>query len=239
MAVAAESALALTAGRATVLFAIGPAFGEGAGEHRLNRILSALAPELEAVRWARQVHGYELAVIREPVPRGVGNVGNRDALATSLSGVGLVVWTADCVPVVLVGSHGVAIAHAGWRGSAGGIVPATVAALQREFVTRPADLSAFLGPSISGAHYQVGPEVIDALGDTGIDDARWRAGDRVDLRAFLTAQLESLGVADVRLVGPCTFATPEFASYRRDSDAAGRQWSMVYLPKTPTPTHPV
>jgi YfiH family protein len=230
--VASEAALALDSDSASILFGIGPARGQGPDPARIERLQRALAPRLTAARWARQIHGTELAVVSGAAPDSVECVGEADALATGEPGLGLLVWTADCVPVALVGPRAVAMVHAGWRGSAGGVVPAAVAALQRDFHTRPADLCALLGPSISGPHYQVGPEVIDALGDTGIDDARWRAGDRVDLRAFLTAQLEALAVADVQPVGPCTFTTPEFASFRRDGAAAGRQWSLVYQSKT-------
>jgi len=76
----------------------------------------------------------------------------------------------------------------------------------------------------------VSQEVIDGLRTFSLDEERWRAGDRVDLRGFLSARLEGLGLdpAMVHIVGPCTASTPELASYRRDGVKAGRQWSMIY-----------
>ena len=92
-------------------------------------------------------------------------------------------------------------------------------------------LSAAIGPAVCGPCYQVGAEVPRALGVFDLDEARWLDGDRVDLRGFLTARLESLGVpADqIETVGGCTVESPVLASYRRDGDKAGRQWAMVFL----------
>jgi hypothetical protein len=63
-----------------------------------------------------------------------------------------------------------------------------------------------------------------------LEEERWLVQDHVDLRAFLSARLEDLGLdpAALELAGPCTASTPELASYRRDGADAGRQWSMIY-----------
>jgi copper oxidase (laccase) domain-containing protein len=92
----------------------------------------------------------------------------------------------------------------------------------------PEEVRAYLGPAISAANYQVGPEVIAALRATGVDETSWLDGDRVGLREFLGAQLSQVGVDRVTTVGGCTFADPTLASYRRDGDRAGRQWSLVH-----------
>jgi copper oxidase (laccase) domain-containing protein len=91
-------------------------------------------------------------------------------------------------------------------------------------------LRVVLGPAISGAHYEVGKEVIRALERLGVDRRRWCDGARVDLRRLLAARFEALGVAAdaIEKVGDCTYAAPDFASYRRDGEAAGRQWSVIY-----------
>ena len=91
---------------------------------------------------------------------------------TSEPGIALLVWTADCVPVILVGPQAVAVAHAGWRGCAAGVVRNTVETLG----VPTAELCAYLGPSISAAHYEVGPEVIHALTATGVPVSAWLDG---------------------------------------------------------------
>jgi len=214
---------------ATVLFGLGPPLGHtSAPAQRLAAVLEDLAAELRAVRWAQQVHGRELVRVTGASAEPVRCVGEADGMLTSAASIGLVVWTADCVPVALVGPRSVAMVHAGWRGAAAGVVAEALHRLEADTGTPPAELIAILGPSISGPHYQVGPEVVDALSRTGVPAPAWLDGDRVDLRGFLEAQLEGLGVRRVEIVGPCTFATPSLASFRRDGAAAGRQWSLVW-----------
>jgi copper oxidase (laccase) domain-containing protein len=122
----------------------------------------------------------------------------------------------------------VAAIHVGWRGAAAGIVPAAIERARLSYGLEPGSAKAFLGPAVSASNYPVGPEVIEALSDWRLDRRRWLDGSRVDLRAFIAAQLEGLGVVKVDRVGPCTASTPGLASYRRDGAAAGRQWSLIY-----------
>ena len=143
------------------------------------------------------------------------------------------VWTADCVPVLMAGDGAVAAVHAGWRGCAADIVGVALRLLEAEHGVAATRLAVALGPAISGPAYPVGPEVVDALNRLGGDASGWNDEGRVDLRAFLAARLAALGVAPQRIerVGPCTASTPGLASFRRDGTAAGRQWSLVYRPR--------
>jgi hypothetical protein len=225
--VAGEPALELRRGDARVLFSLGPPAAAAPPERRAAAILAELAPALRCVRWARQIHGATVLDVASPGSGPVACAGDADGLVSRDPGTGLLVWTADCVPVALVGPGAVAMVHAGWRGAAAGIVAVAV----RRFAESggaPEELRAFLGPAVCGRHYQVGPEVIAALERAGVPAAGWLDGDRVDLRAFLAGQLADLGVAGIQAVGPCTFDTPALASYRRDGAAAGRQWSLVW-----------
>jgi hypothetical protein len=225
--VAGERALELRHGDALVLFGVGPPAAAAPPEQRAAAILAVLSPDLRCVRWARQIHGATVLDVTNPGSGPVACVGDADGLASCDPGTGLVVWTADCVPVALVGPGAVAMVHAGWRGAAAGIVATAVRRIA-EWGLPSGQLRAFLGPAVCGRHYQVGPEVVEALERAAVPAAGWLDGDRVDLRAFLAGQLANLGVVDVQAVGPCTFDTPELASYRRDGAAAGRQWSLVW-----------
>jgi len=223
------TALRPPAAGAVVLFGIGPPRPTADGRRRrLERIVEDLSPALQSVRWAQQVHGRGLVSIGENDESTLlGCVGEADGLLTAATGVGLLVWTADCVPVALVGPRAVAMVHAGWRGAAAGIVDRAVRRLA-DAGCPASSLTAYLGPAISGPNYQVGPEVIEALGHSGVPDEEWRDGDRVDLRRFVHGQLDRLDVRRITAIGGCTFASPELASYRRDGAAAGRQWSLVW-----------
>jgi len=168
------------------------------------------------------------------VPGSVSCVGACDGLMTDLVDVGLVVWTADCVPVLLAGGGAVAAIHSGWRGTAAGIVADAVDLMRSTHSVEPSQIRAVIGPAVGGCHYQVGDEVVEALADRGIPEVVWlerRPGGecRVDLRALLRAELEAAGIPPdgIELEGGCTFCDPTLASYRRDGAAAGRQWSMI------------
>ncbi len=207
-------------------FALGPATGAAKEPSRLTAILDQRVRQL---RFCEQVHGrkiHQITAGTEPV----SGIGPGDGLVTMTPGVGLLVWTADCVPVLLVGDGIVAAVHSGWRGCAADIVGAAVARLAHHDIP-PERIRVALGPAVCGACYEIGPEVPAALRRFDLDDFRWLSGDHVDLRGFLAARLEALGVPSdqIETIGGCTVESPDLASYRRDGDHAGRQWSMVYL----------
>jgi YfiH family protein len=228
LSVASERALQLECPGSTVLFGIGPPTDSNPRRRRAAALLAALNPALSSLRWCDQVHGTDILTVTEKVTLGASCIGIGDGLMTSEPELGLMVWTADCVPILLTGSRAVAAVHAGWRGAAGGIVRVAVERCVSEDHGSPAELCAHLGPAVSGDAYQVGPEVVDALRSQGVSDDSWLAGDRVDLRRFVGLQLFELGIARIVMVGGCTASTPQLASFRRDGSAAGRQWSCVY-----------
>jgi YfiH family protein len=210
-------------------FALGPP-GSSGGGHRLSELLGPDGPELVAVRWCRQVHGATVHRTGGGPPASM-EVGDGDGLVTSDPKVGLAVWSADCVPVLLRLGATVAAVHAGWRGCAADVIGAAVRALVGRSGGAATGLDAALGPAVCGGCYEVGGEVVSALCDIGVDQVHWRSGNRVDLRGFIAARLEALGAApeNIQTVGGCTVESRELASYRRDGRAAGRQWSLVFL----------
>ena len=165
----------------------------------------------------RQVHS---AVCVEAAGRS-GVLGEGDALVENTPGRAVAVKTADCLPILLADARNRAVAavHAGWRGTAAHIVEAAVAAMRDRFGTRAADLDAAIGPGIGPCCYEVGPEVAERFGREG--------RTRLDLAAENRRQLEEAGVPRIYLAGLCTMCGPEFHSYRRDRDAAGRMHAFA------------
>lgn len=195
-----------------------------------NRARVARALDLPGEpRWLRQVHGatvVELGAERADLPEA-------DAAWTGERGVVLAVLTADCLPVVLgdPGGGAVAVAHAGWRGLAAGVLEAAVGALPV-----PADrLRAWLGPAIGPRAFEVGPEVRAAFVDADPGAAaafRPGAGDRwhADLHALARRRLGALGVTAVHGARHCTHAEPaRFFSHRRDGPDTGRMATLAWL----------
>jgi polyphenol oxidase len=176
----------------------------------------------------RQVHGARVAAIATPesVP------GEADALATDRPGLLLGVLGADCPGVLLVDPRrrALAVAHAGWRGTVAGVLEAAIHVLVSRYRSRPEDLLAAVGPGISQAAYEVGPEVADALARAAPGAAACIAAGRddrrhVDLSGVLRLQLLDAGVPPTAIeTSPlCTRGEPALLfSHRRDGALAGR-----------------
>ena len=119
----------------------------------------------ETIVRARQIHETRIEVHYE-VGEGVQEADEAaDGHATASPGVLLSVTVADCVPVYLLDRdrRAVALLHAGWRGTAAGILPSGINLLLEEWGCDPTRLLVHLGPAICGACYEVGPEVFSAL----------------------------------------------------------------------------
>lgn len=221
-------------GRVVFLVGWGPPVGGGDRPQRLVALHNALGSDVRAVRCCRQIHGRLLASLGEEPgqpPSGAAEVGACDGLLTDCPGVVLVVWTADCVPVLMAGGGVVAAVHAGWRGASAGIVTAAVRRFEVEYGVSASEMTAVLGPAIGPCHYPVGGDVVAALGSTVPDTDDWHDDGRIDLRRVVAHQLEGAGLdsASLECVGGCTACDPGLASFRRDGSQAGRQWSAVLI----------
>ena len=217
-------------GKVKTLLGWGPTLNRGASLMRLQRLTATTGFPFGALACAEQVHGSSVAVLSGDVLKGpVHTVGAHDGLMCTTPDRGVVVWTADCVPVLVEGGGMVSAVHSGWRGTAAGIIPKAIELFARLHGTMPCDLSATIGPAIGPCHYPVGSEVITALDRWAVSDSSWRQGNSIDLRLFLRRQLLDLGLLDskVEIVGPCTTCDPGLASFRRDGLAAGRQISII------------
>ena len=176
--------------------------------------------------WLRQVHSARVVEL--------GRDANleADASFTREQEQVCAVLTADCLPVLFCDRAGsvVAAAHAGWRGLAGGVLEATVAAMRAD----PGEVLAWMGAAIGPAAFEVGdevrgnfvgqhPEAASAFVPHG--PGKWLA----DLYRLARIRLESAGVRAVYGGGRCTFSEADvFFSYRRDG-VTGRMASLVWL----------
>jgi YfiH family protein len=156
----------------------------------------------QTVVHARQVHGASVRHHRA-MPPGLHLAEPCDGHATADAGVLLAVTTADCAPVSILEpeSRAVALVHAGWRGSAAGVVEQGIQVLVERCGSRPEALRVHLGPAICGSCYEVGPEVHLAL---GLDEPPGPA--LLDLRGVLGRRLTSAGVEaeSITVSGHCT-----------------------------------
>jgi polyphenol oxidase len=161
---------------------------------------------------ARQVHGADLIEVNGD-RRGV--VGEADGLVARGPGPVLGILSADCAPVVLAGSSGIAVVHAGWRGVVRGVVETGVATVGDVW-------GAWIGPSVHSCCYTVGPDVL----------RMWSARDLpvegrcIDPGRAAAEILRRAGVDNVFVAAECTHCSERYFSYRRDG-VTGRQGAFV------------
>jgi YfiH family protein len=180
--------------------------------------------------WLSQVHGTTVVAadqlpLNEVAPQG-------DAALTRQPGRVLAVLVADCLPVLLARRDGaaVAVAHAGWRGLAAGVIESTVAALD----CAGDELLAWLGPAIGPAHFEVGDEVRAAFcqhdrraAEAFVANARGRW--QCDLQLLARQRLSALGAHSIHGEPRCTYAQSDaFYSFRRDG-TTGRMAALIWL----------
>ena len=187
--------------------------------------------ELAGLRCPRQVHGIAVATAQQCAGKGLAP--EADAVVSEEIGVRVAVVTADCLPILLAGDRGrvVAAVHAGWRGLAGGVISACLAAL-RERLGKSDRVSAVIGPHIGECCYEVDEPVLDAFEERFSEtlpraSRQTRPGHaRLDLGLLAREALRSEGVESGRigfLEGTCTACDAErFHSYRRDGHETGR-----------------
>ena len=173
--------------------------------------------------WLEQVHG------DRTVQADFASNPQADAAWTSAHCVVCAVMTADCLPVLLCGQDGAAVAavHAGWRGLLGGIIQSAVAAMGAR------DPLAWLGPAIGPEAFEVGGDVREAFMNqsAGYAPAFRQTGEKTwlaDIYHLGRIVLHQAGVTGVYGGNWCTFTQPDdFFSYRRDRDT-GRMASLIW-----------
>ena len=167
-------------------------------------------------RWLRQVHGTRVADLDD------GAIAEADAAVTGMPGRVAAVLTADCMPLFLCDTQAsrVAVAHAGWRGMAAGVIESALAALRSD----PSRTIAWMGPTIGPEAFEVGPEVREAFlaTDPGAEEA-FRAHPPGKYLADLY-RLAAIGGGDF-----CTYRESDrFFSYRREK-RSGRMGAFIWI----------
>jgi len=174
-----------------------------------------------------QVHGTRVVEVTAPWAPGGGPPA--DAMVCRRPRIGLGIITADCAPVLFAdaGIGVVGAAHAGWRGAVGGILEATLQAMQR-LGARKSRVIAAIGPCIAQASYEVGPDLREAVVGRGAVYERFFAPGRrpdrwqFDLAGFCTARLQAAGVAVIDRIEADTMTNEaRFFSHRRRTLSGG------------------
>jgi polyphenol oxidase len=185
-----------------------------------------------------QAHTPTALVVEGPVDQ--ADLPKADAVVTATPGLAVGVLAADCAPILFCdpAAKVVAAAHAGWRGAVGGIIEATVGAM-RAIGAEPRRIIAAVGPCISAASYEIGPDFeaevdkADAAASAFLTEPQAGGKRHFDLPGYVAARLARAGVGTVGGQSPCTYATESLFSYRRSQRRHekdyGRQISAIVV----------
>ena len=211
--------------------------GVGDDPQAVQRNLALLQQQLPAVPvFLNQVHGTRAvrltsADLQTSAPQHIA-----DACITTERGIACTAQVADCLPLLFAAPGGVAAAHAGWRGLAGGVIEATVAALCEAASCQPEQVHVWLGACIGPTQFEVGPDVLAAFGRSASTASsrfvprgeshpnKWFA----NLPQMARDRLQAVGVQHVSGGTWCTASdTSRFFSYRRNG-VTGRMVAVVW-----------
>lgn len=219
--------------------------GQGSADDRVavvenrTRVVRHLGSPEDDVQTLHQVHSATAVVVDALAPR--ETLPKADALVTRTRGLAVGILTADCAPVLFADPEAkvVGAAHAGWRGALGGVLEATVAAMESIGAERK-HIRAALGPTIGPKSYEVGPEfeaeflASDKAFSKFFRRTSGRERPRFDLPAFVNHGLSRLGIKTVESRAHCTYENESlFFSFRRSQHRKepdyGRQISAIVV----------
>jgi YfiH family protein len=200
------------------------------------QVNAALAPQGRLITLA-QIHSATIHVVGAEW----AGPAEGDGMATATPGLILGIQTADCAPVLLADAKArvIGAAHAGWKGALGGVLEATIAAMEGLGADK-ANIAAAIGPCISQGNYEVGWEMRDSFLKLGLRNRRFfipsgKEGHyRFDLEGYAAQRLSDAGISNIEKLGLCTYP-PEngFFSFRRTTHRGepdyGREISAIVL----------
>jgi polyphenol oxidase len=188
-----------------------------------QRALKELGLDSGSLCLLRQVHGCEVLTARPGLQEG-------DAFVTDQKNLALVISVADCYPIIFHDPvNGViGAAHAGWRGTVGGITSNTIT-MMKELGAQPEEIRVAIGPGISCENFPVGHDVLEQFRAKEFSPSCF-AGNKVDLLKCNTELLQRAGIPSKNIfaLNRCT-THPDFFSYRRDSGVTGRMWGLISM----------
>lgn len=206
-------------------------------EANLRRLANALDFDPEKYVLTRQIHTDIVRVVTEADCHGFchRDYPECDALVTNTPGVSLLVFTADCTPLLFHDpvTGAVGAAHAGWRGTAKAIGGKTVEAMVRQFGCKPENIRAAIGPNIAQCHFETDRDVPEAMTAAFGEEAEAfirKRGEKycLDLKGLNALVLRRAGVRHIEISGDCTYCqSRRFWSHRATRGQRGSQGAVI------------
>lgn len=212
--------------------------------HNREKLAQALGLDIKQAVVTRQTHtNHVQCVDLSYAGRGHDSfqtgLANTDGLITKEENLPLLLFFADCVPIILfdAAKRVLSVVHAGWRGTVSRIPTVAIEKMRAEYSTNPADCYAFIGPSIGPCCYEVDQLVAAAVTDqfdfhaqvlTATGPGKWH----LDLWQTNKLALQQAGLAAENIIvsGVCTIEHNElFFSHRKEQGRTGRISVMASL----------
>lgn len=219
-------------GNAVVMFSTakdGLNFNKNTEEGLLNLEKIVQRYNLQAIGYLNQIHSDIILEFDHGTQDG-------DALITDKEKTAIGVFTADCVPVILVDNRKGVIAaiHSGWKGTKSLIVSKTIERIQEIYGSISEDIKVYIGPHIGGCCYEVSNDLIEAFTSEDIySNIKINNKNKLNLQKCILIQLLSKGIKESNIVTTniCTACNKEIDlySYRFSENKQGRMFSFVYF----------
>jgi len=215
-----------------------PQYQAGLEQQHVCRIIDTLRQQLclDAIFYPKPVHGTDGLLIEAdavPEPR----TKKCDYMMTSKPLIGLAIASADCLPIIYIDPEhrAIALAHAGWRGTADKIAATVVEQMAREFDSEPEKLHVIFGPSTRCFGELHADEAIKHGLDIDKESTVIKTPDGsliLDLSVLNQRQLVACGIDPEKIDRSCNICTkcdPQFCSHERETNNTQRQFSVVAL----------
>ena len=217
------------------------AIKEGEAEENVRRNIAILADALNFdandLICTRQTHSDIVRVVNKADHRSIfhRDYPECDGLVTCDPGTALMIYTADCTPLLFHDpvTGAVGAAHAGWKGTVAAIGPKTVRAMTEAFGCDPANIRTAIGPNIGQCHFETDADVPDALRAAfgpEVDAYIRPQGDKfyVNLKEINALILRRAGVRHIEISGCCTVCEHDrFWSHRYTKGRRGSQGGVI------------
>lgn len=184
---------------------------------------------LDHIGYSKQIHS-DIVNIYD------GELTSGDAIITNINGVGLGVFTADCVPVLIIDNDNgvIAAVHSGWKGTNMNIVAKTIDRMSLEFKSKVSNISVVIGPHIRSCCYEVGREVKDIFNSNPLFNGKnIFNNNNLNLSECIKIQLSEKCIKNENIfeLDLCTFCEKKIPlhSYRREKANYGRNFSLIYI----------
>ena len=206
-------------------------------EKNLEILADALGFDTNKLVMTLQIHSDIVRVVTDQDSVGLchNNYPKCDGLVTNTPGTALLIFTADCTPLLLHDpvTGAVGAAHAGWRGTAKAIGARVVEAMVENFGSRPEDIRAAIGPNVGMCHFETDEDVPNAMWDAfgeEVDAYIEKKGEKyfLDLKAINALALRRAGVQHIEISDACTMCQPDrFWSHRVTRGDRGSQGAVI------------